>query len=119
MIGAKICIICEAKDAEKAHVRPRRFFEKHQNHQQHNIIHLCHDHHYNYFDKGKIGICPNKQKMIIEYKPGLLKEIFLPRALNIRSEYIREKNELCNDRIRHALGLTPQSSGKLCAVNQI
>ena len=113
MIGAKICIICEAKDAENAHVKPRRSFRKHQNHQLFNIIHLCHDHHYNYFDKGKMGICSNKEKIIIEHK-GELKKKILDQSLNIKSEYIREKNELCNDRIRDALGLTPQSAGKWC-----
>jgi predicted restriction endonuclease len=118
MQGIKLCIICNAKEAERAHVKPKRDFDKNQNDQYHNIIDLCHEHHYDYFDEGKIGICPNKQKLIIE-KNGQLEILNLSRGLNIKSKYIQEKNELCSDRIRYALGLTPNSSGKLCNAEHI
>lgn len=108
------CIICGRKETENAHVKPRREFNKSEDDRFHNLISLCRIHHHDYFDKGKIGICESKEKLIIEQTPGNLEVINLDSPLNIKDKYIKYRNEICRDRVRYGMGLTHDSNLNLC-----
>lgn len=115
MMGSDNCIICNRSETQDAHVKPQRAFSHGEDDRYHNIVNLCHIHHDEYFDKGKVGICREKQHMVVEKVPGELELVNLESALNIKDEYIEYRNRICNDRIRHAMGLTHDSHQDLCS----
>lgn len=108
------CLICGRADTQDAHVKPRREFSPHENDRYHNILKLCRVHHNEYFDCGRVGICPDKSKLIIEQAPGNIEIIHLNTPLNIKDEYVEFRNRLCKDRVRHAMGLTHDNNRNLC-----
>jgi hypothetical protein len=108
------CLLCGRSDTERAHVKPRREFDSPEDDRYHNIIPLCRIHHNDYFDTGRIGICPGKGKLVVEQSPGNLEVLNLDRPINIKDEYVEYRNSLCKDRIRHAMGLTHEKNRNLC-----
>lgn len=108
------CIICGRTETENAHVKPRREFNRGEDDRFHNLISLCRIHHHDYFDKGKIGICSCKQRVVIEQTPGSVEVVDLDRPLNIKDEYVEYRNRRCRDRVRHGMGFTHDSTMNLC-----
>lgn len=109
------CVVCGEKITDDAHVRDRTAFPDDLDDRIFNIIPMCPNHH-RLFDKGKIGICQNKEKLLIKREGGIyVKEPAYPMK-NVRDKWVREKNEQCDFEVRLRLGVIPgHSHADLCS----
>ena len=102
------CAICGASYAEAAHVKPRAEFNDAEDDRLWNIIPLCPSHH-EAFDRGKIGIFPDKRHFLIEDDGGSLQIVCAKEKLeNVRDEYVEFRNLTCSSpKLLFRLGLIP------------
>ncbi|QWC18983.1 HNH endonuclease [Halorubrum sp. 2020YC2] len=112
------CIICGTTPTDGAHVKPKETFDSEEirrgRDRVQNIISLCQNHH-RLFDRGKIGICPNKSRFIIQKPDSSEIECQeIQHQLNIRDEYISYRNSSCEYKVKFRLGILPQDYGSMC-----
>lgn len=98
------CAICEHEPTEQAHVKSRHEFrqKKQKNDREENLIPLCHHCHYD-FDCGKIALFmePNGFTTFIRLtESNQIKIINTKYRLNIKSEYVKWKNQQCEGRVK-------------------
>jgi predicted restriction endonuclease len=108
------CAVCGESIFERAHVRPRRSFEKQEDDELNNIIRLCPTHHTK-FDNGEIGICNSKDMFIIKEENELRCESPKSPISHVEPDYISYRNQRCIPDIKFRLGIIPGSEhGSWC-----
>jgi len=112
------CVICGGSPTDGAHVKPKETFDAKEvragRDRVQNIIRLCQNHH-RLFDRGRIGICPNKRQMIVQDPDSANIECReLQYQLNIRDEYVKYRNSECEYKVKFRLGILPQNYGSMC-----
>lgn len=108
MRKSRDCAICGVESTERAHVKPKREFGLKEDHERHNIIYLCSNHH-NMFDKGLIGICPDKYCFVLKKGDEIALKEPERRIDHIKDGYIDFKNRLCDPKLRFRMGLEDRS----------
>lgn len=89
------CYICGSKKTNKCHVKDHcEFKARGESHYFHNIIELCQNCHYNYFDSEKIAIVPNENIFLIlkSIHPLRIDCVYSKQKIHVKSEYIFWKN---------------------------
>jgi hypothetical protein len=101
------CYCCGYEGSTKAHVRDRSDCEKNgiRDHEYHNIVPLCANCHYSYFDEGRMGIIENDglYYFILLEKNNVKRLVQSRYTLNILPEYIRWKNIRCRAQLHMEL----------------
>jgi len=104
-----VCSICGHVRTEDAHVKPRDTFDDRQDDLTGNIIPLCPTHH-DEFDAGKIGILLSKTGFLV-IEEGILKHYESKMNLHhLRDEYVFERNQSCDLKLRLRLGMIASAS---------
>jgi len=111
------CVICGHSPTDGAHVKPKDTFSEKERSEGfdrvQNIIQLCQNHH-RLFDRGRIGICPRKGRVVIDDPNSDIGNKNLRRKINIAEKYVEFRNSTCKYRVKFKLGILPQSYGSLC-----
>lgn len=108
------CVVCGKSVFERAHVRPRRTFEKGEDDRWKNIIRMCPTHH-TIFDDGYIGICESKDAIIVKEEGDLYKTGPESPINHVKGEYIQYRNARCVREVKFRLGYIPGSEhGEWC-----
>jgi predicted restriction endonuclease len=103
------CAVCGHPVTDDAHVKDKAEFEGDQNDRINNIINLCPTHH-RMFDDGKIGICPNKEHLLVKEDTKIEKIKPMSPIHMITNQYIKYNNNKCDLDIRAKLGVVPGMS---------
>ncbi len=94
------CAVCNISYTTRAHVKDKSFLVKEgvSNHDYLNIIDLCYNCHYNYFDRGKLGLkkIDNWYYFFRLEDDGSVSETKSFNNLNVMDEYISWKNKKLN-----------------------
>lgn len=102
-----VCIVCGYPDyLERAHVKDDSEFASHEDDTTRNIVKLCRNHH-PMFDDGKIGLCREHNRLVMEIEGDILPVEPKTSIQNIRQKYVDWHNDRCDIAIRASLGLIP------------
>ena len=97
------CCACGNYIITKAHVKDYSECLKEgiSNHEYLNIVELCYNCHYNYFDQGKMGIVKlnSKYHFVIINDNNEIESIESKHMINVLEENIRWKNLKCKPRL--------------------
>jgi len=100
------CAICGLPYVEEAHTKSRcTFCDLDPDHKWANIIPFCPSHHTD-FDRGLVGIFPDKSRFLLDDGKGNLRVVESRENIHhIKDDYVSWKNSYCTIFIRIRLGL--------------
>jgi hypothetical protein len=88
------CLFCGSRNTQKCHVKDKASFEDGDHHDFHNIILLCPNCHYDYFDQGRMAIGPSCETLIVlrcvKYRRVEFKQVNY--SVYVNTDFIAWKN---------------------------
>ena len=87
------CAVCANNVTERCHVLSKAEYQGPHD-DFHNIIHLCHRHHREFFDDGRMVIDLKTKTcyLLVDYESRKIEKIKLQRPIVVKPEYIEWKN---------------------------
>jgi hypothetical protein len=105
------CCVCNNSAVTKAHVKDHSVCKSEgiRNHEYLNVVDLCYNCHYNYFDQGKMGIVKLNSiyHFVLLNDRNEIETIESKYMINVLDENIRWKNLKCKPRLWKTL-FSPQ-----------
>lgn len=99
------CYLCQSNFVQKCHVKDKATFNTSGSlHEFCNIIYLCNNCHYKFFDRGRLAIVDSRNFLLLECLQPLSIVVRTSNiVMNVRQEYIDWKNEHCHVALQVAL----------------
>lgn len=101
----RVCAVCGSANVQRCHVKDKAEFRGRRSHDFHNIIYLCAEHHYAFFDKERMAIVPGGvELLVLRCKKFRRIDSYEPKGrIVVKGEYIEWKNTRVHPQLKAEL----------------